>query len=139
MTRAWSTKRGASDPALTSRAWRAHRAYWTAQRLPCSRCGGPIDYGDPRYLPGTRRLNPRYLVVGHIVSRRQARLLGWPEQRINARANTQPECQDCSNRSGAAESNHARRSRGIVVVPIARPVTSRSWLTSQGPGGTPST
>src|SRR4029453_4663595 len=88
------------DPALTTVQWRKHRLYWKRLRLPCARCGGWIDYDGPRYLPG-RRQNPRYLIVGHIVSRHRARELGWPEARIHALSNTQPECARCSNRSGA--------------------------------------
>ena len=96
----WAKGRANRDPSLTTPAWRKHRIYWKAQRLPCARCGGWIDYDGPRYLPG-RKLNPRYLVVGHVVSRYEARLRGWSEAEVNALANTQPECQTCSNRSGA--------------------------------------
>lgn len=128
MVRDWSTKREAPDPGLQSHHWRVTvRGHWQRLRQPCARCGGPIDYDGPRHLlaSGRRRLNPRYLCVGHKVSRRQALLLGWTEEQTNAIANTQPECQDCSNRSGAAESNASRTPAAIL--PIARPVTSRQW------------
>lgn len=100
----WRGPRTPNDPALTTHHWRTTiRQHWQALRLPCARCGGPIDYDGPRYLTvqGRRRLNPRYLIVGHIVSRYTARQLGWTEQQTNALTNTQPECQTCSNRSGA--------------------------------------
>jgi hypothetical protein len=95
--------RGDADPVLTSSAWRRDRDYWKAQRLPCARKGCRIDYDGPRwfYVDGQRRQNPAYLVVGHKVSRYRARQLGWTEAQINARSNQQPECQDCSNKSGA--------------------------------------
>ena len=106
----WRGPRTPSDPLLTTRQWRKDREYWQAKRLPCARCGGPIDYDGPRYLiiNGKRRLNHRYLIVGHIVSRRKARALGWTEQQTNARTNQQPECQHCSNTSGAQEGRHAQ-------------------------------
>ena len=96
--------RGDTDPSLTTMAWRKHREYWKRLRRPCARCRGYIDYTGPRYyvdVDGQPRLNKRALVVGHIVSRHPARQLGWSEAMINDLSNTQPECQDCSNRSGA--------------------------------------
>lgn len=131
MTRAWSKKRAAPDPLLQTHDWRTKvRAHWMRQRLPCARCGKAIDYDGPRYLPTPpgrpRRVNPRSLAVGHKVSRRRAKLLGWTAQQVNALSNTQPECVDCSNRSGAAESN-AGRSRRPVVPLVSKPVTSRDW------------
>lgn len=129
MPRDWSTKREPPDPALQTHHWRVTiRSHWQRLRQPCARCHNPIDYDGPRYLeqPGQRRrLNPRYLVIGHKVSRRQARLLGWTSEQTHALGNTQPECQDCSNRSGATESNATRTP--AVILPIARPVTSRRW------------
>jgi hypothetical protein len=41
--------------------WQAIRAYWLALRLPCARCGLPIDYDTGRYLKradGTKIVNP---------------------------------------------------------------------------------
>src|SRR5215212_4935515 len=102
---AWRGPRTANDSVLTSHHWRrVVRPYWQRRRLPCSRCGRAIDYDGPRYLitaSGKRTMNPRALVVGHKVSRYEARRLGWTETQINALTNTQPECQACSNRSGA--------------------------------------
>lgn len=99
----WRGPRTPRDPLLTTRAWRNDREHWQRLRLPCARCGRPIDYDGPRYLTinGKRRQNPCYLVIGHIVDRWEARRRGWTEQQINARANQQPECQNCSNTSGA--------------------------------------
>jgi hypothetical protein len=92
------------DPILSTQTWRTIRRHWQQRRLPCARCHQPIDYDGPRYLTtndGSRRLNPRALAVGHKIDRHTARQLGWTIQQINAITNTQPECQDCSNRSGA--------------------------------------
>ena len=62
------------DPALYSRQHRDHnRRYWQALRLPCARCGGRIDYTGPLDLPNGLK-NPRYLVVGHKISRTEALL-----------------------------------------------------------------
>jgi hypothetical protein len=44
---------------------------------------------------GRRGLNPRYLIVGHIVDRATAKRLGWSEAQINALSDTQPECAAC--------------------------------------------
>jgi 5-methylcytosine-specific restriction endonuclease McrA len=82
-----------------------------------------IDYDGPRYLPG-RKQNPRYLIVGHIVSRHRARELGWPEARIHALANTQPECQSCSNRSGAKLGRQIQDQPSIFS---QRPTTVHRW------------
>ena len=116
----WRGPRTAPDPALTTRSWRELRKHWQRLRLPCARCRGPIDYDGPRFLivRGRRRLNPRYLVVGHIVSRRTARILGWSDAQTNGAANTQPECQTCSNRSGAREGQRAQRA--VARVKVAR-------------------
>lgn len=100
----WRGPRTPGDPLLTTHHWRTViRPHWQRLRLPCARCGRPIDYDGPRFLivNDRRRLNPRYLVVGHIVSRYEARRRGWTDQQINALSNTQPECQACSNSSGA--------------------------------------
>lgn len=121
-----------TDPLLTSYTWRTTiRRHWQQQRLPCARCGRPIDYDTGRYLPGTRRVNPASLAVGHIVGRDQAKRLGWTEQQINALSNTQPEHARCSDRSGAQYGNRlrgrgpgGRRSRPDGFEPL---VTSRQW------------
>lgn len=97
---AWG-RRQDSDPLLSTHAWRTTiRQHWIRLRLPCARCHRPIDYDGPRTMPNGR-LNRRYLIVGHIVDRYTARRKGWTDEQINALSNTQPECFDCSNRSGA--------------------------------------
>jgi hypothetical protein len=102
----WRGPRTSGKDPLLARAshYKRNREYWQRLRLPCAICHKPIDYTGPRYYigPGGRRIqNPRSLVVGHIVSRWEAKRLGWSESMINALANTQPECQWCSNKSGA--------------------------------------
>jgi hypothetical protein len=61
--------------------------------------------------------NPRYLVVGHIVSRVDAYALGWTLDQINDVTNTQPECWTCSVTSGGID----RQKRLKNVVAIAAP------------------
>jgi hypothetical protein len=119
----WGTGRGNRDPSLVTYAWKQHRVYWKRQRLPCARCGGQIDYDGPTYLPG-RKLNPRSLVVGHIVSRHRARELGWPEAAIHALSNTQPECRRCSNRSGA---KLGRQIQDQVPLFSQQSITAHRW------------
>jgi hypothetical protein len=114
------TNKGA-DPLLTTYAWRTTiRRHWKRERRPCARCGTAIDYDGPRYLPGTRRVNPASLAVGHIVGRDQAKQMGWTEAQINALSNTQPEHARCSDRSGAIYGNAKRGAR-------KRLDTSRVW------------
>jgi len=60
-------------------------------------------------------MNPKALVVGHIVSRYAARRAGWTEAEINALSNTQPECQACSNRSGAQLGQRVRSLQGAAT------------------------
>ena len=91
---------------LHTPAWRRQiRPYWQRRRLPCQ-CGcqppQPIDYDGPTrfVINGKRRLNPRALVIGHVVSRYEAKRLGWTEQQINALSNIRPERMDHSLRSG---------------------------------------
>jgi hypothetical protein len=97
------------DRALNSRKHRDYnRKYWTALGYPCARCGGRIDYFGPMILPNGQR-NPRYLVVGHIVSRTEALQRGWSLAQINELDNTQPECWQCSITSGGVESLQVRR------------------------------
>jgi hypothetical protein len=97
----WRGPKSAGKDPLLARAshYKRNRQYWQRLRLPCAVCGRAIDYDGPRYIGG--RQNPRALVVGHIVSRYHAKRLGWTEQQINSISNTQPECQSCSNRTGA--------------------------------------
>jgi len=117
-----------TDPLLSTAAWRTTiRQHHIRAGLPCARCGGAIDYGAKRYLPGTRRVNPRSLVVGHIVGRDQARRLGWSDAQINALSNTQAEHSRCSDRSGA---RYLNAKRGRVRAPAAsksKLVTTRAW------------
>jgi hypothetical protein len=66
-------------------------------------CGGePIDYDGPTFwvVNGKRQLNPRALVIGHVVSRYEAKRLGWTAAMINDISNTRPERMDHSLRSG---------------------------------------
>jgi hypothetical protein len=101
-----------TDPLLTTYTWRVTiRGHWLQLRLPCARCGRPIDYDGGRYLPGTRRVNPASLAVGHIVGRDQAKRMGWTDQQINALSNTQPEHARCSDASGARYGNAKRGAR----------------------------
>ena len=102
-----------ADPALKTAAWRRIRAHWLASNRPCARCGGPIDRTAPKG-------HPRALVVGHIVGRDEARAAGWPESRTNALQNTQPECTECSARSGGAYAAAKHR-------PRARPIEANEW------------
>jgi hypothetical protein len=124
---------GKTDPLLSTAAWLRIRAYWVALGLPCARCGLEIAYGAPRYFPGSRRVNGASLVVGHIVGRDQARLMGWSDEMINDVRNTQPEHQRCSCASGARYRNRkgARASRPAgfkVVLGESEPLrTSREW------------
>jgi len=123
----WRGPRTSNDATLTSHTWRTKvRPYWQRRRLPCSRCGSAIDYDGPRYFitaSGKRTMNPKALVVGHIVSRYTARLRGWTETQINALSNTQPECQACSNRSGAQLGQRVRS--GQATQPTPRVYRSR--------------
>src|SRR5512132_60412 len=95
------------DPLLYSRKHRDHnRRYWQMLRVPCAKCRQPIDYDGPQRLR-TGQMNPRYLVVGHVVSRTEALQRGWSAAQINDINNTQPECWECSITGGGEE--NARR------------------------------
>lgn len=108
-------------------------------RRPCARCHGPIAYDGPRYLPnrkhrpsctrdaclGCRTVNPRSLVVGHIVSRYDARRAGWPEERTNGLANTRPECWRCSNSSGARAGNKIQAAKAKKRQQVRNAYTER--------------
>lgn len=108
-----------TSPGLGNRKHRVHnRAHWQALRLPCARCGHAIDYDGPRILPNGKH-NPRYLVVGHIVSRMDALALGWTLERINDLSNTQPECWTCSVTSGARDMHKRRRVPLAIAAPEA--------------------
>jgi hypothetical protein len=86
----------ANDPAINSRQWRKLREQIRGLRLPCGRCGGWIDYDN---VGGKQ--NPKSFVLGHRVSRREARARGWTAAMMNSPTNLQPECRSCSNKSGA--------------------------------------
>jgi hypothetical protein len=111
----WRGPRTANDPMLTTRHWRVTiRGHWLALRLPCSVCGRAIAYDQPTYLvsiTGRRTINPRSLVVGHIVSRNKGKRMGWTEDQINALTNTRPECRACSNKTGAREGRQMQRAK----------------------------
>jgi hypothetical protein len=122
--------RGDADPALTTKAWRKQREYWKQFGLPCARCGREIDYFGPRYylVAGRRKINPRYFCLGHKVSRREARALGWSEARINAPSNLQAECQRCSNSSGAKLGRRLQDGpRQGSVTPAPKPRVENRW------------
>jgi hypothetical protein len=112
---AWSPKsKKPLDPALKDVKHRKYnRDYWRRKRLPCARCGGVIDYFGPQYLPDGRH-NPRYLVVGHKVSRVEALEAGWPLAKINDVSNTQPECYECSVKSGAVLGRDRAQAKAVA-------------------------
>jgi hypothetical protein len=83
----WEGPRTRRDPLLYTPTWRkVIRPYWQRRRLACQ-CGcrppEPIAYDAPTYVfvDGKRRLNGASLVVGHIVSRYEAKQLGWTSSR----------------------------------------------------------
>jgi hypothetical protein len=136
----WRGPRTRNDPTLSTKWWRVTvRNHWIALRLPCARCGKPIDYDGPRYLPnglhnrrckgspcrGCRKLNPRYLHVGHKVDRYIARGLGWAESQIHAIAQTQPEHQDCSSVSGARLGQRVQAAK--LAIRVRQLDESRRW------------
>jgi hypothetical protein len=90
--------------------------------LPCARCGRPIDYFGRQILPNGQA-NPRYLVVGHRVSRVEAAELGWPLAKVNDITNTQPECYECSVKSGAVLGRDRARAKAAASkrAPISAP------------------
>lgn len=125
----WRGPRTQSDPLLHTQWWRVTvRNHFKRLRLPCAVCRGPIDYDGPAFFVlanGKRRQNPRSLVIGHIVSRYEAKRRGWSEQQINALANCRQECRRCSNRSGAQQGQRVRSKRQAVRTVV--PSESRRW------------
>jgi hypothetical protein len=122
--------RGKPDPLLTSTGWKRVRAHWIDQRLPCQapRCvmsSRVIDYDGPYWLTvrGRKTINPWAFHCGHIVSRRTARQLGWPESEVNSVANTRPEHAQCSVKAGAREG----RAVQSVTTTRRKLITSRQW------------
>jgi hypothetical protein len=85
-----------NDPVINNRNWRKLRERVKALRLPCACCNGWIDYDN---IYGSQ--GPRSFVLGHRVSRREARARGWTVAQMNDPANLQPECRSWSNKSGA--------------------------------------
>lgn len=100
------------DPLLKGADWSAVRAHWWARRDPCAVCGRAI-----RYERGYQ--GPDALDVGHIVSRDQAKAMGWTRRQINALTNTRPECRRCSRSSGATYGNTKRWQGGQWLRPVA--------------------
>jgi hypothetical protein len=104
----WDRTRAAdeNDPVINNRQWRKLREQVKALRLPCARCGGWIDYDN-----ALGKQSPRSFVLGHKVSRREAKARAWTAAQMNSLANLQPECRRCSNKSGAklARSLQAQR------------------------------
>jgi hypothetical protein len=116
------------DPALIDvKHRRYNRDHWKRLRLPCARCGRPIDYFGPQFLPDGRH-NPRYLIVGHKIARVEALELGWSLAKINDLTNTQPECYECSVHSGAVLGRDRARAKAAAPkrAPISAP-EARFW------------
>jgi hypothetical protein len=127
----WQGPRTGSDPLLHTPSWRrVIRPYWKRRRLPCQ-CGcwppQPIDYDGPTHvvISGRRRLNGASLVIGHIVSRYEAKRLGWSDVQINALGNTRPERADHSLRSGAQLGERVRQGRQPEPPPVTPPAPVR--------------
>jgi hypothetical protein len=127
----WQGPRTRPDPLLWTPAWRREiRGYWKRRRLPCQcGCVPPMEiaYDSPTFLlvNGKRRLNPASLAVGHILSRYEARQLGWSEQQINSLSNTRPERADHSLRSGAELGERVRQGWQPKPAPVTPPDTVR--------------
>jgi hypothetical protein len=108
-------RKSGKDPLLAKAAhYKRNRDHFIRLRLPCAVCHRPIDYGGPRYINGKQ--NPRALVVGHIVARYWAKQMGWTDAQINSLQNVQPECQSCSNRTGAKLGSMVQRTKQRVRV-----------------------
>lgn len=104
-----------ADPLFSRADWKTARQYWMSNDAPCARCGQPID----RLAPAG---HPASLDVGHVVSRHQARQMGWTPGEINALVNTQPEHATCNRAAGARMGNRLR----LAQEPCS-PITSRRW------------
>ena len=114
----WRGPRKSGKDPLLARAshYKRNRQHWQRLRLPCAVCGTAIDYDGPNLIDG--RQNRRSLVVGHIVSRYLAKRMGMSEAQINALSNTQPECRECSNRSGARLGRQVQRANAKIKLKI---------------------
>ena len=114
----WRRPRKSGKDPLLARAshYKQNRQHWQRLRLPCAVCGRAIDYDGPNIING--RQNLRALVVGHKVSRYHAKRMSWPEAAINSVSNTQPECRQCSNRSGARLGRQVQRANAKIKLKI---------------------
>ena len=124
---AWrGPKKQAKDPLLARAShYKRNRKHWQRLGLPCAVCGRLIDYTGPNLING--RQNPRALVVGHIVSRYHAKLMGWSEAMINSLQNSQPECRRCSNRSGAQLGRQVQQAKAKVRVGARSASDASRW------------
>jgi hypothetical protein len=108
-------RKSGKDPLLAKAAhYKRNRNHFIRLRLPCAVCHRVIDYDGPRYINGKQ--NPRSLVVGHIVARYWAKQMGWSDAQINSLQNVQPECQSCSNRTGAKLGRMVQRAKAQIRV-----------------------
>jgi hypothetical protein len=72
--------------------------------LGCSLCGVYLETRKDLYLINGK-VNPNYLVVGHIVPRVECYAFGWTIEQTESIENTRPECWRCSQRGGAKLGN----------------------------------
>jgi 5-methylcytosine-specific restriction endonuclease McrA len=125
LSMAWRGPKSSGKDPLLARAshYKRNRKHWQRLRLPCAVCGRPIDYDGPNLING--RQNLKALVVGHRVSRYHAKLMGWPESRVNSLQNSQPECRSCSNKSGAQLGRQVQRANAKAKVRLSASDASR--------------
>jgi hypothetical protein len=114
-------RKGTGDPWLKHPTWRKAVGYWRGlldqgYDLYCARCGRLIT---------ALRLTPWSLDVGHVVSRADARALGWTVEQANALGNTQPEHARCGRSAGATDGNRARASARAPI--DMRPIEADEW------------
>jgi hypothetical protein len=122
------------DPTV-EREWRKVREYWRIVRGDCARCGGPIQYDEPRYKykwKGGKRIrieNPWALDVGHKVERDRTETgvrIPYPTGKI-APIDTQPEHSRCNRKWGARYGNKKRGIISKVKAANKNLKTSRDW------------
>jgi hypothetical protein len=78
-------------------------------------CGGePIDYDGPTFwvVNGNPQLNPRALVIGHVVSRYEAKRLGWTAAMINDISNTRGVLPEAAGRGQQRQGSGDRSDAG---------------------------
>src|SRR4029453_2418725 len=110
------TRKKQADPLLTSYAWKQLRMVYAQQLpLPCARCGHMITSAK-KYYPNSKIINPRSLVLGHKLSRSEGRACGYSEAQLHSPENLQPECWDCSSRSGARQGAVLGRRTQLVAL-----------------------